>query len=294
MSFGGSPTPPTPPGYTAPSGFTSAQMPGVPGFTSAPSFANPGSAASAGNATSTAQNANQTMQSAQDIGNMLPKDLQIGTNPTDPAAQAQYQKAYYSQYLNPAIQQSLANQYGSAPGGNSTFANAVAGQAIGQGATDWALAGQQYATNNLQNQLSRRASFFGNEGTLSNERANAVTQNQQFGDQFRLNNDQMLNNYNLGSAQMQNNYNLGSAQMQNQFGLGLFGDMSQFNLANSQMQNNYNMNSAQMQNQFNMGNFANQQSAYQDKYQNAQNMGNSWGGLVNGGMRALGAALPQF
>src|ERR1700731_2375354 len=98
----GAGTVPTSPSYTSPPPVTPATAPATPGFTSAPAFNTLGANTSGSNVPQ-AQSAPQVMGSAAQADSSLPKFLQIGTNPTSPQAQQQFENAYWNQYQNPQI-----------------------------------------------------------------------------------------------------------------------------------------------------------------------------------------------
>ena len=243
------------------------------------SFTSPGGPAGMPNPNSVpgVQSASQVVGSGMAADQQLPDFLRITTNPVSQQAMQQYQDAYYKQYLNPAIQQSLANQYGAAGGGNSTFANAIAGQAMANGATDWALAGQQYATNALNNQLAQRASFFGNEGQLAQGQNAADVARGEFTANLGTQQAGMLNDFNLQRAGMQNNWNMGASGAQNAYNLEL-----------AQLMNSGNLARAQMQNSFNQSNFGNAMDIYGAQRQNVQGIGQNIAGMAGAGAALAG------
>lgn len=288
MVAGGTPSGiPQAPSYINPAPYNNPQYTPAGAYQSPGAYTNPGAAISGPTSDNyQSQTAGQVMNAANAASAQLPGNLQLSaSNMATPDAVNSYANSYYNDYVKPGLAQTQAGLYGNGRA-DSTFGGAVLGSALAQGAQDKMMAGQQYYTNQLNNLLNERASFFNGEGNMAQTAANQGQQNAQFSANLGMQNAGMLNNYNLSNSQGQNQFNLASSQGANNFNLANAGMANQFNLSNSANRNNYAMTGASNANQFNLGNFNNQMNSYQLGQQQQQNKANGYGQVLAGGLAA--------
>jgi hypothetical protein len=204
---------------------------------------------------------------------LLPQWLQFtNQNPLDPAGRSEYENYFYQTQIAPMLAQQQADSYA---GGQSTgsYAGALMGQLMAQGALSKFQAGLDYSNQLYQNQLQGRASYYAGGPTVAAQQNAADVDRGTNIAQMLMQRAAMENDFNLGSAGMQNNYNLSSAGMRNNYGLGSVG----------------------MANNFNLGNYGNALNAYQINQQNQANRFNALtGGLLGIGQGLLGMRRPSF
>jgi len=172
-----------------------------------------------------APTASSVIGNALDASGALPSDLQI-TGPNaqlNPQDRQRWENNYMQQYINPQIGQTQADLFAGGRA-DTSFGGAQLGQLQAMGRLQSMGAGEELMQNRLNQLISRRASFFGNEGQMGQNQANTQFNRnsqiglgafqQSIGDNTGFNNFQMQR-YNAGlnaQGNLQNQQTAGLAR----------------------------------------------------------------------------------
>lgn len=113
----------------------------------------------------------QIMRQGSKAEALLPQWLQLNNDPLNPAGRAEYETNFFSQYINPQIEQAKADL--AANGQNyGSYAGGLIGQLGAQGALSKFQAGLDYGQQLFNNQIQGRTSYFaGGPSIAANQNA---------------------------------------------------------------------------------------------------------------------------